>query len=212
MVLRLADALAMPKDAANQALGSAGFAPVFPALDASASELAPVRRATAAMIERHDPYPAFVIDRHWNVIDANKAAAFLFSHLALPADKPANLVDALIAAEPMGLIENWTETARLSLVRLRAEDTALGGDAVLRARIDVVEKLLRERGDQDEEIDLGRAVIPTVFRLGDMRLKVFSTIAAFSTVQDVNAGDIRIELMFPEDDATAAFFEEAGVQ
>ena len=208
MVLRLADALAMPRDAANQALNVAGFASIFPALDAAAPELAPVRRATEMMLARHDPYPGFVIDRYWNVLGANKAALFLFSTLTLPEGVAPNLIDALILAEGTGLMENWSEVARLGVARLQAEEIALGGDGLLAEKIKTLQDLLRDCGEAVEcSYETQRAVIPTVFRINGTRLTLFSTIAAFSTVQDVNAGDIRIELMFPEDEVTVAFFE-----
>ena len=42
MVLRLSEALQLPRPAANQALNAAGFAPVYPSLSDDAPELAPV--------------------------------------------------------------------------------------------------------------------------------------------------------------------------
>ena len=56
-------------------------------------------------------------------------------------------------------------------------------------------------------INLNQAVIPTILRVGENRLSLFSTIAQFGSVQDVRAGETRIELMFPMDDETVRFFE-----
>jgi hypothetical protein len=55
-------------------------------------------------------------------------------------------------------------------------------------------------------------VIPTTLNVGGRRLSLFSTIAQFGSVQEVEASEIRIELMFPADDATAAFFEDAALR
>jgi len=57
-------------------------------------------------------------------------------------------------------------------------------------------------------INLNQAVIPTILRVGETRLSVFSTIAQFGTVQDTRAGETRIELMFPMDEDTRQFFEQ----
>jgi|GEM_PF-4728437 len=55
MVLKLAEALAMPKGVANQALSAAGFANTFPSLPMNADALSPVRDAIALMLANHDP-------------------------------------------------------------------------------------------------------------------------------------------------------------
>ncbi len=208
MVLRLADALAMPKEAANQALNAAGFAPVFPALDADAPALAPVRRAVDMMLASHDPFPGIAIDRHWNVLAANRAAMFLFAQgPAASPDATPNLIDAFIAAEDAGFIGNWDEIADLTLARLRAEAISLGGDDALSKRIELLDARLRARERNGGAPDYSRAVIPTIFTIDGAQLTLFSTIASFSTVQEVAASDIRIELMFPEDEETRGFFE-----
>ena len=59
-------------------------------------------------------------------------------------------------------------------------------------------------------INLNQAVIPSIFRVGENRLSLFSTIARFGSVQDTRAGETQIELMFPMDDETKRFFEAAG--
>jgi hypothetical protein len=169
-----------------------------------------VRRAVEIMLARHDPFPGIAIDRRWNVIAANKSAMFLFAQNATPpAGKTPNLIDALIDAESASFIENWNEIACLTIARLRAETIALGGDGHLSLQIKTLEALLANRADGADTPDYSRAVIPTIFSINDVRLTLFSTIASFSTVQDVAASDIRIELMFPEDEDTRAFFEEA---
>ena len=207
MVLRLAEALEMPKEAANQALSAAGFAPAFPALDADAPALAPVRRAVDMMLERHNPYPAIAIDRQWNVRGANMAAMHLFAHAPPPPNGSLNLVDSLIASAGLDLVANWAEVARMTIARLRSEIIALGGDAALSDRAAALETALERHGGPDDGVDYSRAVIPTVFTLAGQTLTLFSTIASFSTVQDVVASDIRVELMFPEDDATKEYFD-----
>ena len=209
MVLRLAGALSMPKDAVNQALNAAGFAPAFPAHELDAAALGPIRRAVDMMLARHDPFPGVAIDRHWNIFAANGGATKLFLQNAAltPSDHTPNLIDAFIAADGAGLIENWSEIAALTVTRRRGEVVALGGDEQLSNRIEILQGLLRRRNQGGETFDCSRAVIPTVFNVDGARLTLFATIASFSTVQDVGASDIRIELMFPENKTTQAFFE-----
>ncbi|WP_373490154.1 helix-turn-helix domain-containing protein [Parasphingorhabdus sp.] len=204
MVMRLSEALQLPRPAANQALNAAGFAPVYPSLSDDAPELAPVHQAIAAMLDHHDPFPGYAIDRHWNIVDSNQGAQMIIA-LASPGG-PANLIDILISSEALDLIENWDEVAVLSLSRLRTEILELGGDAHLSALAGRLSSHQRVRKVDLGSINLNQAVIPTIFRLGDNRLSLFSVIAQFGSVQDTRAGETRIELMFPMDDQTTGFF------
>jgi len=205
MVLRLSEALQLPRPAANQALHAAGFAPVYPSLSDDAPELAPVNQAIATMLDQHDPFPGYAIDRHWNIVASNKGAEMLVA-LASP-DGPPNLIDILMATATLDLIENWDEVAVLSLSRLRTEILELGGDDELSAMASRLASHERVRQVDMGSINLNQAVIPTIFRFGENRLALFSVIAQFGSVQDTRAGETRIELMFPIDDETVRFFE-----
>lgn len=203
MVLKLTDALEMPKAIANHALAAAGFAAVFPSLAPDADALKPVYAAVREMLANHAPLPGFAIDRHWNVIEANGPASGLLS--VAGADGATNMIDVLLKLGDTDLVENWREVALMAIARLNLEAMRCGGDEVLTeyiARIAVHPRLT----EHDDEIDYSRAVIPSVFVVNGQRLSMFSTIAEFGTVQDVAASDVRIELMFPSDDATRAFF------
>ncbi len=205
MVLRLCDALGLPRPAANQALNAAGFAPVYPSLPDDAPELAPVNQAIASMLTRHDPYPGIAVDRHWNVVNSNQGAQMLLA-LASP-DGTANMMDILINSAGLNLIENWNEVAILSLTRLRTEILELGGDEKLSALMQRLADHERVKNIDMSAINLNQAVIPTILRIGENRLSLFSTIAQFGSVQDTRAGETRIEMMFPMDEETAEFFE-----
>ncbi|MEO9468172.1 helix-turn-helix domain-containing protein [Parasphingorhabdus sp.] len=205
MVMRLSEALQLPRPAANQALHAAGFAPVYPSLPEDAPELAPVNQAIDSMLERHDPYPGIAVDRHWNVVKSNQGAQLL---LALASTNgQANMMDVLINSAGTGILENWEEVALLSLARLRTEILELGGDEKLSALTQRLSAMERVKNADMSKINLNQAVIPTILRVGETRLSVFSTIAQFGTVQDTRAGETRIELMFPMDEDTIQFFE-----
>lgn len=206
MILRLASALDMPRPAANDALKAAGFAAVFPRLDRHAPDLAPVRRAISMTLRNHAPFPGVAIDRTWNLIDANEPARALFAPFA-PA---SNMIEILVAAAQGDLISNWEETAFLALMRLRAEIAHLGDDEALRALASRLAEHPRLAAADAGAVDFNQAVIPTTLNVSGRRLSLFSTIAQFGSVQEVEASEIRIELMFPGDDATAAFFEDAA--
>ena len=74
MVSRLAEALDLSLRERNALLVSAGFGPDYAESRLESEELAPFRAVVAQMLSTHDPYPASVIDRHWNIVEANAAA------------------------------------------------------------------------------------------------------------------------------------------
>ena len=105
MVDRLGDALEVPLRERNRMLELAGLAGVYPEGDLAADDLIPFRRVVDRLLRTHQPYPAFVVDRHWNVVDANRAAQRF-----LPDARGPNTARLLLDAwRP--LIENWDEVA-----------------------------------------------------------------------------------------------------
>ena len=81
MVLRLARVLDVPIRERNQLLLAAGYAPVYTETGLAAEDAELVAAALARMLESHEPYPAVVMDRHWNILDRNHAAHALFGWL-----------------------------------------------------------------------------------------------------------------------------------
>jgi transcriptional regulator with XRE-family HTH domain len=81
MVLLLTDALAVPLREKNAFLLAAGFAPMFRESALDAAELAPVRTAIDATLKQQEPYPAVVMNRRWDIVATNTAAARFFGML-----------------------------------------------------------------------------------------------------------------------------------
>ena len=71
MLLAVADQLHIPFRERNQLLLAAGHAPAFPERSLTDPELAPVREALDRILAAHEPYPAVVFDRAWNLVAAN---------------------------------------------------------------------------------------------------------------------------------------------
>src|SRR5688500_13516659 len=119
MILRLAAVLDLPLRQQNALLLAAGFAPAWRESDLSAPELAHVRSALDYMLAQQEPYPAFVVDRRWNLLRANAGAARFVEFLTGPApmaeaasSEPVNLAVALVSPEGLRpFIVNWEEVA-----------------------------------------------------------------------------------------------------
>jgi transcriptional regulator with XRE-family HTH domain len=198
MVIQLSETLNVPRSARNVLLDAAGFSPAYRSRDLDAEEMAYVRAAVDWTLGRHDPFPAIALDRHWSVVAANRCGLMLLAGVGLDIDD--SLLDALTRSEDMkAAIVNWPEVARHTMMRLRTESAHLGGDPVLES---AAEKLADEIGELPHQTGPLPAVIPATYRAGGMELTFFSTIAQFGTAEDIALADLKIELMFPADDAT----------
>jgi transcriptional regulator with XRE-family HTH domain len=217
MVRRLAEALDLPLRQQNALLLAAGFAPVWRESDLAAPELAEVKAALAYMLRQQEPFPAVVVDRRWNILDANGGAARLVAFLgdppaAEPPPGPANLADALLAPDGMRRhLLNWPEVALYFLRGVQADALADGAaeTAALLRRLRSypgVPSLAQSPAGEEPH----GAVLTMHFRRGELALRLFTTIATLGTPQDVTLQEIRIESFFPADEATAAWFRAGG--
>lgn len=221
MVVQLTSALDVPLRQRNAMLLAAGFAPVYRESNLTAPELAPVHQAIARMLKQQEPYPAYVIDRLWNVLDANEAAVAFSTFLnegpppPPPPGKPSNILRALL--DPKGFrpkIANWEEVARYLVSTTYAEILAAGGEPKALAFIeevlaypDVPASFRRVRFE-----DRPPPVLSLDFIVGGKALSVFTTIATLGTPQDITLQEIRIECFFPADDRSDALFKSLAAK
>lgn len=207
MVLRLAEVLDVPLRERNPLLAAAGFAPLYREADLSAPELAAARKSLEFLLERHDPYPAVVVDRLWNVQLQNRSAlAFVSSLLdATSLTPPFNAMTTLF--EPDGLrpyITNWHEVATGLIQRMHREVIAAPSDPQLRELLD---GMLAADGVPDDWrlADLAAevpVVLPIHFVKGPLELSLFSALTTLGTARDITLHELRLETFFPLDDAT----------
>ena len=135
MVLRLAAALAVPFREQNRLLLAAGYAPIWRERSFDAPELEMVNQALDFILAQQEPFPAFVVDRRWNLLRANLAGSrfigFLTDGPPLKVDpaQPMNLADALVAPDALRpLIANWREVALYFIRGVQADALAEGSD------------------------------------------------------------------------------------
>jgi transcriptional regulator with XRE-family HTH domain len=206
MVMLLADALDVPLRERNALLLAAGFAPAYKETDLQAHELAPARAALEAILRQQEPFPAVVMSRHWDVVNANAAASRLFGLLLGDAARgPANVIRMMFdPALVRPCVHNWEGVAEALIRRIHRE--AVGGvpDAATRA---LLEEALAYPGVPSRwrkpsvETPL-LPVIPVSFRKDAWRFDYFSTVTTLGTPQDVTLQEIRIECFFPVDAET----------
>ena len=203
MVQQLCETLDVPRTARNNMLNAAGFSSVFGERDFSEDGMEEIRAAIDWTLQRHDPYPAIVLDRHWTIIKANNTSKLMLNAIGLAEN--ASLLD--IAADKEKMVEvfdNWREVGQHMIARLRTESAHFGGDVYLEG---IANNLAAQIGPAvDENIGLLPAVIPARYKADGLVLSLFSTIAQFGTAEDIALADLRIELMFPADEKTKAIF------
>jgi transcriptional regulator with XRE-family HTH domain len=209
MVLRLSATLEMPLRQSNELLLAAGYAPVWTEADLGAQALAPVRDALGYMLRQQEPYPAVVVDRRWNLLQANQGAVALVEFLVGPVAPGAsvNLADALVAPDVLRpYLTNWADVARFFLRSVQA-------DAAADATTETAALLERLLGYPDVRPLMTGVppvvdgpVLPMHFAKGGTRLRLFTTIATLGTPQDITVQELRIESFFPMDEATRDVF------
>ena len=82
MVLHLAEQLDVPLRERNQLLLAAGYAPRYGELTLEDPEMEPMRRAVELILTGHEPYPAIIVDRHWELVAGNRGLALLTEGVA----------------------------------------------------------------------------------------------------------------------------------
>jgi transcriptional regulator with XRE-family HTH domain len=206
MVLHLATVLDVPLRERNSLLLAAGYAPLYKESPLDAPEIRAVRTALDAILAKQEPYPAVVMNRHWDIVATNAAAAVFFGFLRdhRPVTNP-NVVRMMF--DPNELrphVSNW-EAVGESLVR-RVYREAVGGVPDEATNALLTEVLAYPgvpakwaRSDPDVPIV---PLIPVAFSKGGRNVTFFSAITTLGTPQDVTLQELRVECFFPMDDET----------
>jgi transcriptional regulator with XRE-family HTH domain len=195
----VSDALNIPLRERNVLLLASGFAPQFSEQRIDAEQMAIVMRAIDRMLRQHEPHPALVLDRYWNVVRTNEAAPRFFGSFVdlEKRPKPRNLLDLMF--DPKGMrpfVEEWEKVAGGLLQRVRRE--AVG--QVLDAKLEELLKQLRQYpGVAGLKTPWApqSPVLPITFRRGDEHFSYFSLITTVGTPQCITAQELRVECMFP---------------
>lgn len=207
LVVRLADALDVPLRERNTLLVAAGFAPKYPESPLATPALAQVRQAIDAILRQQEPYPAFLLNRHWDVLDANAAAQRVNRFVLGGRDsRHDNMLRQFFdPADLRGAVANWEEVAGSLIHHLHSVVAAAPGDEIARA---LLAEVLAYPGVptrwRRRDADAGATpLMTTILRHGSESLHFFSTITTFGTPRDVTIEELHIECCFPVDEATA---------
>lgn len=207
MVLHLAERLDVPLRERNRLLLAAGYAPLFAEHSLQEEEMTPIREALDRFLAAHEPYPAVVVDRHWNLVLANRAVGLLTEGAAPELlEPPANALR--ITLHPRGLAPHILNFADWSghLLRRLHRQIAVTHDEEL-------QRLYRELAGypgvstDKASVDVPAAdeiVLPLHVRRAETELALFNTVTVFGTALDITLSELAIEAFYPADDQTAA--------
>jgi hypothetical protein len=188
MIVKLTEHLEVPLRERNQLLLAGGYAPMYPQHGLDAPELASVRAALQLILTGHEPYPALVINRWWELLDANAAVAMLTAGCAShPLEPPVNVLR--LSLHPDGMARRIADLAQwrghlLEQVRRRAEHT---GDARLH---ELHDELLEYPGGVDTTLPASNVVLPLRLRHESGEQSFFSVAATVETAADVTVAEL----------------------
>jgi transcriptional regulator with XRE-family HTH domain len=212
ILMDLAQMLDIPLRDRNALLLAAGYAPIYSEAAWDATEMQSITKALERMLRQHEPFPAVVMDRYWNVLQANAAALRFFKgFIDMKARQgPRNLLHLMF--DPAGMrpfVANWEDVAKSLIERVHRESVGRFIDgktqallAALLAYPDVEADLTNPKAPNAALASPTLPMIPTDFVKDGHVLRYFSMITTVGTPQTAAAQELRIECMFPADEAT----------
>ena len=206
-LLQLARALGLSLRDRNALLEAGGFARQYGERDLSAPELADARRAIDLLLRRHEPFPAVVTDRQWNVVQANRAATRLMTLLlgAERMNRPLNHMKMFLAPDELRpFVENWPDVAAALMVRARHEAMAAPLDLALQSTWRDLTKLPDVAAPQFIESEAPGPLCEVRLRKGDVSIGLIGAVLTLGTPQDVTLQELRVEMFMPADATSEA--------
>jgi len=209
MVMRLGEYLDVPLRERNTLLLAAGFAPAFQ--ERPLAELSAAREAIAQVLDAHKPYPAFAVDRHWNIVLSNRVLPQLYVDVVPELLRPP-VNSVRLTLHPQGMaprIVNLAEWRNHVITELRHQLDARA-DAGTQALLKEVMAYPTPPGAAAVEPEEGaeRFATPLKIRTEAGVVSFLSTITVFGTPTDVTLSELALEMLFPADTRTVAVVRE----
>jgi transcriptional regulator with XRE-family HTH domain len=207
-LMGIAQALEVPLRERNALLLAAGYAPLYSDAAWNSDEMKSINRALERIIAQHEPYPAIVMDRYWNVLLTNDAAMRFFDCFIEISKRPSPRNMLHLMFDPKGMrpfIANWEALAKTLIQRVHREAV---GHIVDHKTKQLVADLL---GYPDVQSDWrapqrhsALPMIPMSFVKDGATLNYFSLVTTVGTPETIAAQELRVECICPADDETEA--------
>ena len=203
MIARLAECLTVPLRDQNALLLAAGFAPGFQ--ERPLAELEAARKAIDSVLQAHKPYPAFAVDRHWNVVLSNSALPQLYEGCSADLMRsPVNAVRLILHPAGMGpRILNFTAWRAHTLHVLRQQIDARADPVIQGLLAEVMAYPVPPNSEAADGLESAQHLatpLRIATRLGTVSF--LSTTTVFGTPNDVTLAELALEMLFPADGQT----------
>ncbi len=215
MLLAVAERLDIPYRQRNDLLLAAGHAPAFPERELDDPDLEPVRLALDRVLVAHEPLPAIVFDRGWDLVAANASATAMVEFV----DVDPQLLEPPVNVLRLGLHPNGLAPTIVNLAHWRAhflgrlaQQIAVSGDPALTALMEEVAAYpIGDPGDEPLPEVTDEHLGPIKIRAPDGSVWTFvGMFAGFDTPFEVTSSELALELLFPADQATAQAFKKGA--
>lgn len=215
MVARVASALDVPLRDRNALLKAAGYADVYSTHALSDAEMLQLRQAVTHMIKAQNPYPSFVIDSRWNVLDANDGGQDVMALVAdefpfEPSVTPVNMLDAVFSPDGFrSHISNWERYARHFIQRLHRQSAS--GQELDK----ILDRVRTHSGLPSDwwKFDVGYVdtpMLPIEMIINGHDMTFFTVVSAIALPTSALAQELMVETMFPANAETEALLFEAA--
>lgn len=171
--------------------------------------MARVSAAANRVLLQHEPFPALVMDRYWNVLQVSRATLHFFNRFIDMKARtgPRNMLHLIF--DPQGLrphIADWENVARSLIQRVRRESLGQVIDPQTRQLLDDLFAYPGVCADWQSQgfsgSESGLPVVPLGFVHQGSTLNYFSLVSTVGTPLTVASQELRIECLFPADDTT----------
>jgi transcriptional regulator with XRE-family HTH domain len=212
LILRLADVLELPLRQTNALLMAAGYAPRYTVWSMDDDQTGMVRAALERMLAQHEPYPALVTMRNYDLIMTNTGTRRLIAWLTDGDDLLArfgNSYRLLFASDGLRpYLVNFDLLQGVLLKRLHEESINYQSTALFQVYEACVADVADLQPGEPPIHDQHLPVMTLELRKGDVEVCFFSTVTTFGTAIDVTTQELRIESLFPANEETRRVMQE----
>lgn len=202
MILRLAEVMQVPMAEQNRLLLAGGFAPRYSERPSTDASIAPVMAGLRGLLDAHVPFPALLLDDHWDILDANAPVDALLTgcrpHVLEP---PVNVIR--LCLHPGGLaprIRNLPTWGAHLLHQLSRRIAHTGGDpALLALREEVAPYVSDDVSEARPRVD---PVVPLEIEVDGEVLVFFSVASQIESATDITLDGLHLETFLPADERT----------
>ena len=208
LALKITHSLKLPLRHRNAFLIAAGYAPEFEEVPFDGQRMEIVREALHRMIEKHEPYPAFVVNAGYKLLMTNSGYDQIIKFFAgeKALKKYDNAIRILFSEDGLRpYVKDWPAVEHFLLARLWEEVVSTQNTELIALYKDISQ--LKTSGNPiDSQTDNNPPIMSLTLEKDSMKASFFTTISTLGTPLDLTTQELRIESLFPADEETKQMF------